>query len=157
MTTNFGEDNIWRLAAIGGILIWRKSVFLINWRSILPTIQFISCSLIGHFLHHIIHFVKQWRRMWWKAVYVAFTCIKTFQDTDYSRAPFMSNGRQQCIRPVRCSHYENVNVIGHIPQKISAVCSLFIERRHSDLYKIDSNIGEIYIWRFGNDSPMHQI
>ena len=61
-------------------------------------------------------------------------------DTDYRRAPFMSNRRHACAVAFR----KSVNVIGHVPWKISAPCSLFIQRGGTLICIIIDSCPQIY-------------
>ena len=58
---------------------------------------------------------------WWKAVYVAFTCIKTFGCRLQESAFHVKRKTVIAIR-------KSANIIGHVTRKISAACSLFIQQ-----------------------------
>ena len=96
-----------------------KLVAPINGYSYIIHIRHIVFSIDMPFLALQNLFCTKWSCTWWKAVHVAFLCIKTF-------------GRQlqeSAFQPVHCiAIKKSANVIRHVPREISAACSIFIQR-----------------------------
>ena len=121
---------------------------LINRRSVLPCYMHNVFSIDMPFLHHRNHFIMETHARGGKLC-TWLSRVSRHLDADYRRARLScqtedSNTFDPCVVVIR----KNVNVSGHVPRKISIFIFIFIQR-----IIIDSNIGEIYTWRFGNDSP----
>ena len=79
----------------------------------------------------------------WKAVYVAFTCIKTFKlDANYRRALGLSCQTEDsnAFDSYAVAIRKSANVIGHVIRKIFAACSPVVGVRLECLDTCESHV-----------------